>query len=670
MNRPGIVEGLVGWASPSHAAPFAVGRQRGRGRDPVLVPLSEVQLDVLVELPHALRGDTPRVVPVAAGSRPRRAVPGSRLTATYGAGVEHEATHRRRLLKAMVGGGVALGVVGGGARVFLSPEGLGSKGEGPPALELSADDGSDLGELEVRLGDDLLPQVGQRRWGSTQLRTSTHSMLAFTWAANRSAQPKVQVRSRVRGGWTDWRPVRTLTDLPDPGSGEGGGVLGTELMWIGDADGIQVQVTGSRPADLTMVLLHPARRPGDRLAAARAGDLAAYARSDASTAMTPTTRPTIYSREQWGADESWRDGSPRFCTTIQQVHVHHTVNSNSYSEDDVPALIRGMYRYHTKNLGWSDIAYNFLVDRFGRIWTGRAGGAAKAVRGAHTLGFNATSTGVSVIGNLDQVAPSSAVLEAIAQVAAWKLSLYGLWASGTATVVSEGSDKFGAGNSVTLPVIDGHRDTNDTACPGGQLYAVLDQVRQRADAIIYAAQAQPMVLTRPGSVVGAPVLGGRLKARLPKGQPAGTTAAFAWLRDGVAIPGAAGKGYRPTAEDVARQLSVRITLSCAGYVTTEVAASAVGPVKVATTLDVRPSGRGGRAKIRVRVVPVGLAAVPTGSLRVKVNRRKKRVVLRNGGRNTTFVGFAKGRYPVVVRYSGDAVFLPARAISEVRVRRG
>ena len=97
------------------------------------------------------------------------------------------------------------------------------------------------------------------------------------------------------------------------------------------------------------------------------------------------------------------------------------------------------------NLGWSDIGYNFLVDRFGRIWTGRAGGAAKAVRGAHTLGFNATSAGISVIGNLDLVAPSSAVLDAIAQVAAWKLSRYGHRASETATVVSEGSDKFRAG---------------------------------------------------------------------------------------------------------------------------------------------------------------------------------------------------------------------------------
>ena len=585
----------------------------------------------------------------------------------------YEATNRRPVLKAMVGGGLALGVVGGGARVFLSPEGLGSKGEGPPALELSADGGSDVRALEVRLGDELLPQVTQRKWASTQLRTSMHSMVAFTWAgtpAEQVAEPHVQVNSRVKGTWTGWRQVRNLHDLPDPDSGEGKGVLGTELVWIGDADGIQVRVTGARPADLTMVLLHPARRIGDRVGAASAVELPAYARSDASATLTPTERPAILSRQQWGADESWRDGNPRFCSTIQQVHVHHTANSNTYAEDDVPALIRGMYRYHVFNLGWSDIAYNFLVDRFGRTWTGRAGGAAKSVRGAHTLGFNATSAGVSVIGNLDLVAPSSAVLDAIAAVAAWKLSRYGHRASGTATVVSEGSDKFRVGRQVTLPVIDGHRDTNDTSCPGSNLYAVLDQVRQRTDAIIDAAQQKPMVLTRPASVIGAPVLGRRLKARLPQGQPDGATAGFVWMRDGVAIPGATAKIYRPTAEDVARQLTVRVTLDLAGYETTAVVASATGTVKVETTLEVRPSGRGGRAKVRVRVVPVGLVASPTGFLKVKVNQRKKRVALGTGGGNATFVGFAKGRYPVVVRYFGDDVFMASRAVSQVRVRRG
>ena len=48
---------------------------------------------------------------------------------------------------------------------------------------------------------------------------------------------------------------------------------------------------------------------------------------------------------------------------------------------EVPGIIRGIYAYHTRSKGWSDIGYNFLVDRFGRIWEGRYGGVDRPVVG-------------------------------------------------------------------------------------------------------------------------------------------------------------------------------------------------------------------------------------------------------------------------------------------------
>jgi uncharacterized protein with LGFP repeats len=190
-------------------------------------------------------------------------------------------------------------------------------------------------------------------------------------------------------------------------------------------------------------------------------------------------RPPLLYRGQWGADESWRNGGPYFGRTIQQVHIHHTATGNDYTRSDVPALIRGMYRYHTHNLGWSDIGYNFLVDRFGRSWVGRAGGAAKTVRGAHTLGFNHTSTGISVIGNYEGASPSEAVIAAIVRIAAWKLDRFHRKPTGWIPVYSHGSDKYPEGRTVGLRVIDGHRDTNYTACPGARLYSKLGTIRNR-----------------------------------------------------------------------------------------------------------------------------------------------------------------------------------------------
>ena len=70
-------------------------------------------------------------------------------------------------------------------------------------------------------------------------------------------------------------------------------------------------------------------------------------------------------------------------------------------------------------------------------------------------------------------------LTAVAGLAAWKLSMYGRDPMGMASVTSEGSDKYSAAQVATLPVIDGHRDTNDTACPGRYLYAELPWIRRR-----------------------------------------------------------------------------------------------------------------------------------------------------------------------------------------------
>ena len=80
----------------------------------------------------------------------------------------------------------------------------------------------------------------------------------------------------------------------------------------------------------------------------------------------------------------------------------------------MPALLRGIYAYHVEGRGWRDIGYNFLVDRFGRIWEGRYGGVDKAVVGAHTLGYNEVAFAMSAIGNFDIAQPPQAVINAYA----------------------------------------------------------------------------------------------------------------------------------------------------------------------------------------------------------------------------------------------------------------
>jgi hypothetical protein len=84
-----------------------------------------------------------------------------------------------------------------------------------------------------------------------------------------------------------------------------------------------------------------------------------------------------------------------------------------------------------------------------------------------------------VIGNFEDAAPPAEVINAIVRLAAWKLDREGGVPSGTVRVRSQGSDRYPEGTTPRLPVIDGHRDTNQTACPGQLLYDRLPVIRTR-----------------------------------------------------------------------------------------------------------------------------------------------------------------------------------------------
>ena len=185
-----------------------------------------------------------------------------------------------------------------------------------------------------------------------------------------------------------------------------------------------------------------------------------------------TPKPTIYSRAQWGANEKIRDKPSLHYYEIHGGFVHHTVNANNYTPAEVPGIIRGIYNYHVKTRGWSDIGYNFLVDKWGRIWEGRYGGVDRPVVGAHTKGYNEVSFSMSAIGNFETMRPSAGLLDAYGKLFAWKLSLHGV--SPTSTNQKLAGRRFNA--------ISGHRDAGQTACPGRYLYAQLGAIRVKAKA--------------------------------------------------------------------------------------------------------------------------------------------------------------------------------------------
>ncbi|HEY5387070.1 MAG TPA: peptidoglycan recognition protein, partial [Thermoleophilia bacterium] len=293
----------------------------------------------------------------------------------------------------------------------------------------------------------------------------------------------VRIRTSLDGrGWSSWYegPLEVAAD------GDGAPRAFMDAMWTGPGRYIEVsaRADGARaPLTLGGVRLMAIDTDGgdsavDTTVAAVRHVVAAVA----GVSLTPpaaaaVTQPTLVTRAEWGADESLRSGTPA-TAPVKMAFIHHTASGNTYAQADAPALVRGIYAYHTLGLGWSDIGYNFLVDRYGTIYEGRYGGVAKGVIGAQVLGFNTGSTGISVIGTFTSATPPAAALTALQRLLAWKLELTGLNPRGAATMTCGATEKYTAGQVVSFPVISGHRDANYTECPGDALYAQLPAVRQ------------------------------------------------------------------------------------------------------------------------------------------------------------------------------------------------
>ena len=284
-----------------------------------------------------------------------------------------------------------------------------------------------------------------------------------------SAHGQFQIRTLSGSTWSQWQSLDVETGGPDPAEAAAASAPGgTSPYIVTGASKYEVRsltTDATVPAAATVQAVDPGTSSADSVQPAP------------GAASAATAKPAIYTRAQWGANEGLRRAGPSY-GTIQVGFVHHTDSANNYSSASVPAMIRGMYAYHVQTLGWSDIGYNFLVDRFGRIWEGRYGGMDKPVVGAQTLNYNAVSMGVSAIGQYDVAAVPQAMTNAFKAVFAWKFDLVRIPATGTGPVVAYGKH---------LQRVSGHRDAYSTACPGRYLYAKLPEIRSGAAAIMAAS---------------------------------------------------------------------------------------------------------------------------------------------------------------------------------------
>jgi len=327
-------------------------------------------------------------------------------------------------------------------------------------------------------------------------------LVGVTWQGKLAPNTTLEVKTHNESGWSTWEKLSYSPEHgPDSSATqEQKARSGTDPLITAKSDGIDVRVISSAralPKDLKVSLIDSVTSNDDVntfLSAKSAVGIRQNLGSVITKSGAVVSRPNIVSRAQWGADESWRDPSPRISSKIIAGFIHHTATTNSYNPEDGPAQMRSLYAYFTKSLKYSDMGYNFLVDRYGVVYEGRAGctptadpscdGPSKAVIGAHTAGMNHNTFAISAIGNFQtgsiDASTERLITKAISGLMAWKIAPYNLDPTALVKIPStdtSGLSKYRNGTVATVQVISGHRDVGKTVCPGKALFALIPEIR-------------------------------------------------------------------------------------------------------------------------------------------------------------------------------------------------
>jgi hypothetical protein len=526
-----------------------------------------------------------------------------------------------------------------------------------PAVPALADGDDLVFELDL---DGVLERGGGARaargWQTTPVLRAPRrfDLVGLHWA--RGSHAEAQLRARRDGGrWTRWV---TLHPTGDHGPDRGPLPTGTDPAYTGAADEFQLRLRGvPRRLRGRFVRAQPAAKLATRLSR--------RLRGRAAQAGTP---PAIIPRSAWGGD-SVPPRAPAAYGQVQLAFVHHTVTANDYLPEQSAGIVLAIARYHRDSNGWNDIGYQFLVDKYGQIFEGRAGGIDQPVVGAQAQGWNSTSTGIACLGDFTAIAQTPEAMDALARLIAWKLSVHAVPTQGAVTVVSAGgpTNRYPAGTPVTFQRISGHRDGNNTSCPGDVLYTQLDQLRGAAAQ--YAGPALGLTVYAPQEVRGVTPITVSGYLRFADGSSAaGAAIALEFLP---AISGAAWRSIATTAAGADGGWSAAVTLPGSGSLRATFAGDAArAPLASAprgVTVLARVSFKLSRYRLRLggRVQVTGTAD-PATHVRLMLDVRSRRRWVR---RRTRLLRVRRGAYKAYIRPGGRGKFRVSVQVGGISRRR-
>lgn len=154
----------------------------------------------------------------------------------------------------------------------------------------------------------------------------------------------------------------------------------------------------------------------------------------------------LVTRAQWGARPRGKGAATPFDPKGVAVHWVGGGWTWPWPHTACDDKVRGIQADHMDSNGWSDIAYNFLACPHGYVYEGRGLNRRSSANGDATV--NTYWYAVCCLWGTKSGSVTEALLTAARDA------------------IDHCRDNGGAGNELR-----GHRDLNETSCPGDQLYA-------------------------------------------------------------------------------------------------------------------------------------------------------------------------------------------------------
>jgi hypothetical protein len=328
-----------------------------------------------------------------------------------------------------------------------------------PATQSAAQLLDDIVDARVSMEKVVTTPMGKATFVETQTDPVSFEYNGVAFSARTNAGVvEGWARFLTDVGWTEWIEMHIVY------SATGGTVMGGVR---GDAVrsgpyALRFSIDSEMTFSVTGTGVFDTRKDVDGQPAPHS-DSEETSRSFGELAVDP---PPLITRTEWSADPFIGTPVPLADPSYNYMTFHHAAGFSATSREDGLAQVKAIQDLHQNVRGWSDIGYQFVIDRGGRIYQGRPfldgstslGELPRLAMGAHVGGANTGNIGICLLGCYHP-SEGSFCTETITTEA------YDTYVQTFAFL----SENYG----MDPALIRGHRDFSSTACPGDNNYALL-----------------------------------------------------------------------------------------------------------------------------------------------------------------------------------------------------